>query len=178
MSGFEPRISGIGSDRCTNWATTTAPSALISLRWIPQNNIWLCNGIITSNKGWFSNPLNKGQVATSGLRLHSNYYKSIVSRLEPAIVSLETLERWSKNKKKKKATYVKSDFYFILRKNLIFERKPPIFVFEMVGCPCQHWTWPLPTSVAFNRFRVGASAHRKLNCYNAGTVFNGFSILS
>ena len=25
MSGFELRISGIGSDRCTNWATTTAP---------------------------------------------------------------------------------------------------------------------------------------------------------
>ena len=25
MTGFEPRTSGIGSDRSTNWATTTAP---------------------------------------------------------------------------------------------------------------------------------------------------------
>ena len=24
MSGFEPRISGVGSDRSTNWATTYA----------------------------------------------------------------------------------------------------------------------------------------------------------
>ena len=24
MTGFEPRTSGIGSDRSTNWATTTA----------------------------------------------------------------------------------------------------------------------------------------------------------
>ena len=24
MTGFEPQISGIGSDRSTNWATTTA----------------------------------------------------------------------------------------------------------------------------------------------------------
>ena len=25
MTGFEPRTSGVGSDRSTNWATTTAP---------------------------------------------------------------------------------------------------------------------------------------------------------
>ena len=25
MTGFEPRTSGVGSDRFTNWATTTAP---------------------------------------------------------------------------------------------------------------------------------------------------------
>ena len=24
MAGFEPRISGVGSDRSSNWATTTA----------------------------------------------------------------------------------------------------------------------------------------------------------
>ena len=28
MTGFEPRTSGIGSDRSTNWATTTSPSFL------------------------------------------------------------------------------------------------------------------------------------------------------
>ena len=26
MTGFEPRTSGIGSDRFTNWAITTAPN--------------------------------------------------------------------------------------------------------------------------------------------------------
>ena len=25
MTGFEPQTSGIGSDRSTNWATTTSP---------------------------------------------------------------------------------------------------------------------------------------------------------
>ena len=29
MSGFEPRISGVESDRSTNWATTTALSSYI-----------------------------------------------------------------------------------------------------------------------------------------------------
>ena len=29
MTGFEPRTSGIGSDRSTNWATTTAQSFAI-----------------------------------------------------------------------------------------------------------------------------------------------------
>ena len=28
MTGFEPRTSGIGSDRSTNWATTTAQKLL------------------------------------------------------------------------------------------------------------------------------------------------------
>ena len=29
MLGFEPRISGVGSDRSTNWATTTAPDIVL-----------------------------------------------------------------------------------------------------------------------------------------------------
>ena len=29
MTGFEPRTSGIGSDRSTNWATTTALGLLL-----------------------------------------------------------------------------------------------------------------------------------------------------
>ena len=29
MTGFEPQTSGIGSDRSTNWATTTAPAIVI-----------------------------------------------------------------------------------------------------------------------------------------------------
>ena len=28
MTGFEPRTSGIGSDRTTNWATTTAQEGI------------------------------------------------------------------------------------------------------------------------------------------------------
>ena len=31
MTGFEPRTSDIGSDRSTNWATTTAPLQYILL---------------------------------------------------------------------------------------------------------------------------------------------------
>ena len=29
MTGFEPRISGVGSDRSTNWATTTAQIVVV-----------------------------------------------------------------------------------------------------------------------------------------------------
>ena len=29
MTGFEPRTSGIGSDRSTNWATTTAHGSTV-----------------------------------------------------------------------------------------------------------------------------------------------------
>ena len=29
MTGFEPRTYGIGSDRSTNWATTTAPNEFL-----------------------------------------------------------------------------------------------------------------------------------------------------
>ena len=32
MTGFEPRTSGIGSDRSTNWATTTANYLYIDIR--------------------------------------------------------------------------------------------------------------------------------------------------
>ena len=31
MTGFEPRTSGIGSNRSTNWATTTSPGAIFFL---------------------------------------------------------------------------------------------------------------------------------------------------
>ena len=39
MTGFEPRTSVIGSDRSTNWGTTTAPTKLVSV---------LCNNSIES----------------------------------------------------------------------------------------------------------------------------------
>ena len=37
MSGFEPQTSGIGSDRSTNWATTTAHFDLFSTFDIKHN---------------------------------------------------------------------------------------------------------------------------------------------
>ena len=51
MTGFEPRISVVGSDCSTNWATTTALTQFISFsseeklpkkerRWI--NEVWYC----------------------------------------------------------------------------------------------------------------------------------------
>ena len=43
MTGFEPRTSGIGSDRSTNWATQPLPSKLfvdIDLTTIQLPNVW------------------------------------------------------------------------------------------------------------------------------------------
>ena len=45
MIGFEPRISGIGSDRSTNWATTTATNTtffewtILTREWLFQQSI-------------------------------------------------------------------------------------------------------------------------------------------
>ena len=52
MTGFEPRTPGIGSDRSTNWATTTAQIISIILAastksaqipfsaWLPAAEVW------------------------------------------------------------------------------------------------------------------------------------------
>ena len=41
MTGFEPRISGVGGDRSTNWATTTAQ--LCNL-FVVNSNLWTISG--------------------------------------------------------------------------------------------------------------------------------------
>ena len=55
MSGFEPRISGVGSNRSTNWATTTAQSYKYSLinHFPSQHKSLTCLSVnyVSSNEG-------------------------------------------------------------------------------------------------------------------------------
>ena len=56
MTGFEPRTSGIGSDRSTNWATTTSPVyfvwiQLLCLCWMNKKIGCLFDQIQTSQTG-------------------------------------------------------------------------------------------------------------------------------
>ena len=40
MTGFEPQTFGIGSDRSTNWATTTAPTDVFTMEILVVVYLW------------------------------------------------------------------------------------------------------------------------------------------
>ena len=60
MTGFEPRTSGFGSDRSTNWATTTALSfdLFLPLQQFKVNSVLLknCRGLVSNLCALISHP--------------------------------------------------------------------------------------------------------------------------
>ena len=61
MTGLEPRISGVGSDRSTNFTTTTTHATYLSLFWRNLNNVDRLNETAHLVEGfsWMENKLSR-----------------------------------------------------------------------------------------------------------------------
>ena len=93
MSGFELRISGVGSNRSTNWATTTALPIIVSTHW--HHSFWTNDDL---PKWHLSMKFKK--ILSNGLR-YPNHWKLTRSHVAPhgplaAVILIAQKWTWKK----------------------------------------------------------------------------------